>query len=97
MTAPDVAAIAGVDTVRVFAEMDRYLDEAKAEGFTLKYFRIAEPLLRELSSGTARLSAYRGVPIRCADEWAWGWMLRVSRLFDESWFEPTAHLTSEGE
>lgn len=76
------------DTASVFAEMDRYLEAAKVARQRPKFFRVADCLLRELSTGTARLASYRGVPIHQADEWAWGWMLRVGRGFEDQWFEP---------
>lgn len=90
MSAP--VAGSGLDPARVFAEMDRYLEAAKAEGFEPCAFRIAEPLLRNLATeGAARMATYQGVPIEGADEWAWGWMLRVKKpdwRVLRQWFQP---------
>jgi hypothetical protein len=75
----------GFDPSRVFAEMDRYIDDVRAKGGTPGYFRVAEPLLRDLSSGTSRRASYRGIPFHSADEWSWGWMLWVERNMFFKW------------
>ena len=87
----EVGRESGFDPSRVFGEMDRYLEAAQAEGWRPVYFRVAESLIRELSPGTSRIVSYQGVPVLEADEWSWGWMLKVCRgRFGgiRTWFQP---------